>query len=350
MVNNTKKVLVGIDIARDISELLYDHDSVIIPDLGGIVSSFQSASIDHVQGLLHPPSKKLTFNENFLINDGLLVDCIKRKNNISLKESVDLIGQFVVQINEKLNKKEIVILPQIGRLYKDYKNGLRFLQDTNNFNTDVFGLPTLQYYPVLRSQEPPVVKKIKPIKLVSGNKDLGVRSSFSKKIASIFLPLFLGLVVIAFAIGLYKNQGIEKITDATIQKIPVNENRVNKKPSMDNMSFYNGLSGDEKYNNIDIENDLIKEPEESLGVTRENPIIPQQENECIIIIGVFSKKSGVEKRVKDIYDLGYDAYQDKKGALTRVGVLFGYEEENEIKNMLKAIRAKFDPHAWILEE
>ncbi len=339
----------GIDIARDISELLYDHDSVIIPDLGGIVSSFQPATIDHVQGLLHPPSKKLSFNENLLINDGLLVDYIKRKNNISLKESVDLIGQFVVQINEKLNKKEIVILPQIGRLYKDYKNTLRFLQDTNNFNTDVFGLPTLQYYPILRTQEPPVVKKIKPVRLVSGNKDLGLRSSFSKKIASIFLPLFLGLVVFAFAIGFYKNQNIPKIADTAIQKIPVNKNRVNKKPSMDNMSFYKGLSGEEKYS-TEIENDLLKKSNESLDIIRENTMIPQQEKECVIIIGVFSKKSGVEKRVKDIYNLGYDAYQDKKGSLTRVGVLFGYEEKKEIKNMLKSIREKFDSHAWILEK
>ncbi len=339
----------GIDIAKHISELLYNHDTVIIPELGGIVSSFHSASIDHVQGLLHPPSKKLSFDENLLTNDSLLVDYVKRKNNLSLKEAVDVISRFVTQIEGKLNKKEIVILPQIGRLYKDYENSLRFLQDTNNFNTDVFGLPTLQYYPVLRTQEPPVLKKSKSVKLVASKQNFKVSSSFSKKIASIFLPLFLGLVITAFAIGVYKNQSKEKIAGTAIRKISVNENRINKKPSFDNISFYEGISGDEK-NSIDVENDLIKESEETLDILNKSPVILQSQKECIIIIGVFRKRSGVEKRVKDIYNLGYDAYQDKKGALTRVGVLFGYEEENEIKNMLKSMREKFDRHAWILEE
>jgi hypothetical protein len=334
----------GIDIASHISEMLYDHDTVIIPELGGIIAKYQPAVTDHVQGQIHPPSKKLTFNENLSINDGLLVEYIKQKNNISLKKSVDLVSLFVLQTKEKLNNKEIVILPQIGRLYKDYENNLRFLQDATNFNTNAFGLPTLQFYPVLRSQEPPSIKKSKPVRLVSDNRSFNIKKSFTRKIASVFLPLFFGLVLTVIAIGIYKKQVNDKSVSLHIQKVPVNENRINKKPSMDNLSFFEGVS-----QNGQFENGIMTEPSYTPQIDTESATILEPQKECVIIVGVFSQKAGVEKRVKDIYDFGYDAYQDKKGSLTRVGVQFGYEQESEIKNMLKIVREKFDRHAWILE-
>ncbi len=334
----------GIDIASHISEMLYDHDIVIIPELGGIIANYQPATTDHVQGQIHPPSKKLTFNENLSINDGLLVDYIKRKNNISLKKSVDLISQFVLQTKEKLNNKEIVILPQIGRLYKDYENNLRFLQDATNFNTDAFGLPTLQFYPILRSQEAPTIKKNKPVKLVSDNRSFGINKSFTRKIASVFLPLFFGLVLTFIAIGVYKKQVIEKSISQHVQKVPVNENRINKKPSIDNLSFFEGVS-----QNGQFDNEVMAEPNDTPQIDTESATILKPQKECVIIVGVFSQKAGVEKRVKDIYDFGYDAFQDKKGSLTRVGVQFGYDQESEIKTMLNIVREKFDRHAWILE-
>jgi len=336
----------GIDVTSHICELLYEHESVIIPGLGCVVATSQTASFDHVQGLLHPPSKKLSFNENLLINDGLLVDYIKQRNDISLKESVDVVNRFVQKTKGKLNNKEIVILPQIGRLYKDYENSLRFLQDATNFNTEVYGLPTLQYYPILRSQEPPVLKKNKPVQLVEKKRSIGLGNSLSRKIASVFLPLFIGLMVIVFTIGFYKKQQGTMPEEIVVHKLPVNETRINQKPSLDNLSFFDGISvnGQNGSENNDVEINRDKEP------VLERPVFPDQEKECVIIIGVFSQKAGIEKRVKDIYNFGYDAYQDKRGALTRVGVRFGYEKDNEIKTMLKIVRKKFDSRAWVLEE
>jgi CCDC81-like prokaryotic HU domain 1/CCDC81-like prokaryotic HU domain 2 len=339
-----KKVLMSIDIAKYVSELLYEHDSVIIPELGGIVASYKPASIDRVQGLIHPPSKKLSFNKNLLLDDGILVDYIKRKNNISFKESVDIIAAFVAETKEKLNDKEIIILPQIGRLYKDYENNLRFLQDTTNFNTDVFGLPALQFYPILRSQEMPI-KKIKPVKLVSKRRKFEIQRSFSKKIASVFLPIFFGLVITVFAIGIYKKQKNEIPDNSIIQRIPINENRINKKPSIDNLSFFEGISSTDE-----VENKMMEELDQTAEIASRRATILEEQKKCVIIIGVFSKKAGVEKRVRDIFNLGYVAYQDKIGALNRVGVQFAYEQESEIKNMLKILREKFDSHAWILKE
>lgn len=338
----------GIDIAKHISELLYDHDSVIVPGLGGIVASYQPASIDHVQGQLHPPSKKLSFNENLVINDGLLADYIKHQNGISLKESVEIISRFVAGTKEKLNNKEIVILPEIGRLYKDYENSLRFLQDTTNFNTDAFGLPTLHFYPILRSQEPPSVKKSKTVNLVTDKHHPAAKKPLVRKIASIFLPLFLALIIVAVVVGVFKKQNNE-IEGFSAQKIPVNENRLNKKPSIDNISFFESLPENEPVENL-FENGAMTDTSETSKIEFEDNAIAKTQKECVIIIGVYSKKTSVEQRLKDIYDQGYVAFQDKVGSMTRVGVLFSYDKYSEIENMLQVIHEKFDDRAWILKE
>ena len=328
-----------IDVAKHIGELLYTNNRVIIPELGAIVATYQSASIDHVQGLISPPSKKLSFNENLLMNDGLLVDYVKRKNKISLKEAVNVVSQFVLDTKKKLNNKEIVILPKIGRLYKDYENSLRFLQDATNFNPKVYGLPTLNFYPILRSQDAPNPKREKPVRLVA-KKNNGIRRSLSKKIASVFIPVFVGIVAVVFTIGLFNKQKQTVENSLAIQKIPINENRLNKKPSLDNLSFFDGIS-------IDGQENISKNKTKP---TPQIPVFSDQINEAVIIVGVFSKKSGVQKKVKEIYDFGYDAFQDKKGKLTRVGVRFEYEKKSEIKEMLSVVRRNFDSRAWILEE
>ena len=59
---------------------------------------------------------------------------------------------------------------------------------------------------------------------------------------------------------------------------------------------------------------------------------------------------GVDIRINEINDLGYDAYHDKKDGLNRVGVRFEYQQKDEINRVLNRMRNEFDRHAWILSE
>ena len=47
-----------------ISELLFLHDCVILPDFGGFVGNPQSAKLNKITGILSPPSKQILFNAN----------------------------------------------------------------------------------------------------------------------------------------------------------------------------------------------------------------------------------------------------------------------------------------------
>ena len=69
-----------------------------------------------------------------------------------------------------------------------------------------------------------------------------------------------------------------------------------------------------------------------------------------MIIGAFSRKKGAEKRIKQIYELGYDAYQDKKNGLNRVGVQFAYESSRDIQKVTRKLKQRFDVKPWILKK
>ena len=70
-----------------ISDLLFLHDCVIIPDFGGFICNYKSAYIDDESGLICPPSKDILFNRNLTHNDGLLVSWIAGKENISYEKA-----------------------------------------------------------------------------------------------------------------------------------------------------------------------------------------------------------------------------------------------------------------------
>ena len=65
-------------------------------------------------------------------------------------------------VKAAIERREIVVFPKVGRLYKDYEQNLQFLADNTNFNVDSFGLPDVQFYPITQSSEK-VVKAVESV-------------------------------------------------------------------------------------------------------------------------------------------------------------------------------------------
>ncbi len=142
-----------IDIANHIEKLLFEHDTVIIPGFGGFTATKSPSSVDTAAGSVLPPAKLLVFNENLKIDDGILVYDIARTHGLENTTAQMLIQEFVEKTTAQLNARDIVTLPGVGRLYKNYEQKVQFLPDTTNFNPDAFGLPPLQFSPLARSRE-----------------------------------------------------------------------------------------------------------------------------------------------------------------------------------------------------
>lgn len=123
-----------------ISDLLFLHDCVIIPDFGGFICNYKSAYIDGNSGLICPPSKEILFNRNLVHNDGLLVNWIADKENISYEKAAIQLTLFTEDLKIRLNQKQRISFGNIGEFYTDRRFNVLFESCKNNFFAEAFGM------------------------------------------------------------------------------------------------------------------------------------------------------------------------------------------------------------------
>ncbi|MGQ0828035.1 MAG: SPOR domain-containing protein [Bacteroidota bacterium] len=131
-------------VEKHISELLYEHDCVIVPQLGGFVANYASAKIHPTQHTFIPPSKNIVFNKNLINNDGLLANHIAVSENTDYPQALRSIDSFVTDTHVQLKKGIKVKVDEVGTLYLDVERNIQFEPGTNNYLLDAFGLAEFQ--------------------------------------------------------------------------------------------------------------------------------------------------------------------------------------------------------------
>lgn len=150
------------DISSYISELLFEHDCVIIPNFGGFICNYRPADIHPVLNTISPPSKAVSFNRNLQSNDGLLVNYISNTLSISFDAATDLVNNWVSSSKNLLRKKEDLFLKKIGRFSVDFEGNVQFapVEDVNYLKTS-FGLRTITAEPIIRTKQIDFTEKFK---------------------------------------------------------------------------------------------------------------------------------------------------------------------------------------------
>jgi len=170
-----------------ISDLLYRHDCVIIPGLGGIITNYRSAQIHPVSHTLRPPSKSIRFNVNLQEDDGLLANYVSSCESISFASAQSKIERFVFSIQNDLEHKKEARLPKIGILSVDINGIISFEPDLKvNYLPDAFGLEAIQSPAILRKSKGIDVSK----QIYQGAKSIQAqKTSFNWKVAAVLIPL-----------------------------------------------------------------------------------------------------------------------------------------------------------------
>ncbi len=149
-------------IERDLHDLLYCHDCVIVPHWGGFLTHYRSARLDEVNQLVHPPGKDISFNKNLDRNDGLLADHVAKREGKPFREAQQLIDDAVKEWRRTLIEKGRLELPHIGIFYRDQESNLQFDPDRrSNFLKEAFGLRPVAAIPA--PAERPIFKVISPV-------------------------------------------------------------------------------------------------------------------------------------------------------------------------------------------
>ena len=135
------------EIAVDscVSDVLYERNRIVLPGLGLLETKPKAASVDHISNTITPPSREVSFNSNITVDDGILINFIKKKYEREDLVVRSAVANYISDLKRKMSQKEIVTIPDVGRMYLDFEKKIQFLPDRVNYNKDSFGLPTVNY-------------------------------------------------------------------------------------------------------------------------------------------------------------------------------------------------------------
>jgi hypothetical protein len=148
-----------------IADLLYNHECVIVPGLGGFLSSYVPSRITPGSNRFYPPSCKIAFNASLSANDGILANHIAKASGITYKQASDEIRKWVDKSFKLLHSGERLQLESIGYLSLNAEGNLQFEPELKeNFLGNSFGLPSFYAKAVTRKGDPITQKDVQRIK------------------------------------------------------------------------------------------------------------------------------------------------------------------------------------------
>lgn len=137
-----------------ISNLLYYHECVVVPDFGAFLTRYFPAEINPATHMMRPPSKRVVFNARIQENDGLLAKHIANETGVSYQKALESIEISARSWKKVLRAGKKVNLIGIGRLYMDDKGKLQF-NPAHDINYDIhsYGLNIFRASAIERDQE-----------------------------------------------------------------------------------------------------------------------------------------------------------------------------------------------------
>ena len=183
----------SLNLSSHIAYLLHEHDCVILPEFGGFVANYQSAKIDPVINLIHPPKKHVVFNKSLQNNDGLLVNEVAACAGMSFKKAQQEVESYVLDLKDKLHLHKKVLIAEVGTLIESSDNTLLFVQNlTTNHLFSSYGMGTIQSPDIKRvGVQERIEQKIKHI----DEKHLPSNKKSWMKVAAVLLPLAMFSIV-----------------------------------------------------------------------------------------------------------------------------------------------------------
>ncbi len=316
-----------------ISELLFLHDCVILPNFGGFVGNPQSAKLNKITGILSPPSKQILFNANLKTNDGLLITHISNQENISHDSAKNEVVDFAIQISTKLHSSKVLRIYKIGLFTLGKERNIIFLQDNaNNYSLDAFGMKATHNKAISRVNEveEKIVSTIQSIRTQNRNPRVFLRA------AAVIIPLV--------ALSYLSISQQDRINNIYAQMATLNPFSTTEK-----IEETSPIIMAKPYEPTPIRNiEIIESPkiiEMPIAEEVATPIIIQQHT-FYIIAGAFSEQKNADKMVAKLKKWNYNTEIVEGENLRRVSYNSFANKEDAIL-ALKEIK-KENPSAWLL--
>lgn len=354
-------------ITQLIAELLFKHDCVIVPNFGGFVARNYSSSFSKGSNVLYPQSKHILFNKNLIHNDGLLISALMQKNNRSIHESAKQIEDYKAYIQSLLAAKKRFELNNIGLLYIDTENTLRFEAKADvNFLLESFGFePVIANELPIEPEKQIVVKQFEDRKVVIE----AVRSQ--KKSYAKIATLAIGVpVTLAFLLFAAYSKPMKPLLQSSFNPFYTPEKTYVPNKHKDNKSIF--ISGIEKQTLLTDANGfatfkfsengnvLVASINDSIAKIDKTTVIKplyvsskntnSYDGKYQIVVGCFGVEKNADKLVKELHSknisAGISGINNKGLHIVSCG---GFNSKNEATNLLSSVKSDF-PNAWVMSK
>ncbi len=134
-----------VKVDKYIRQLLFEHDCVIIPDFGGLLTHHMGVHYDEAKGTFLPASKRLAFNEILRLDDGLLSYWISKQENIHRDQATEAVQQYVEDLRLQLKSDRRISIDRIGNFSANNEGKLVFEPDySQNFDSAWYGFQSVE--------------------------------------------------------------------------------------------------------------------------------------------------------------------------------------------------------------
>lgn len=354
-------------ITHLIAELLFKHDCVIVPNFGGFVARNYSSNFNKGSNVLYPQSKHILFNKNLIHNDGLLISALMQKSDMPVMDATKHIEDYKEYVQSLLAVKKRFELDNIGLLYVDSENSLRFEAKTDvNFLLESFGFePVIANKLVIEPEKQINIKQFEDRKIV-------VETIIPKKrsYAKIVTLAFGVPVTLAFLLFAAYSKPMKPLLQSSFNPFYTPEKTYSPNKIKDSKALFlnkiekqsllvdaNGFatfklseSGTILVANI---NDTIAKTDKTIVI---KPLYVSAKTNRIydgkfqVVLGCFGVAENAEKLVKELQvknvTAGISGVNNKGLHIVSCG---GFNSKQEATDLLASIKTDF-PNAWVMSK
>jgi len=312
-----------------ISELLYRYNCVTVPGLGAFLTQMKSAVIHKTTNAFYPPSKIISFNEQVVTNDGLLVSYMADAENMSYEEMLTKVTDISAEWKSRLQKGEKLFLENIGELRLNNAGKIQFQPHYNiNYLTSSFGLSSFVSVPVTREvlkEKVAAIEEKVPFVFTPEKRKTASLRPYLKYAAIGLLAISLGLTGYRFI-----NNNIEN------KQLAAEEAQEQVAKQIQEATFF------------DVE--PMELPSISLDVVRTKAKITKKRTLKVhhIVAGAFRFRENADKKIRQLKRQGYNASYigTNRHGLHMVNY-DSYTDVDEALNALRAVKRSQSKDAWL---
>lgn len=310
-----------------ISELLYRYNCVMVPNFGAFLTQKQSAVMNTATNAFYPPTKVISFNQQLVTNDGLLVSYMADAEKTSYEEMLKQVIKQSEAWKTILKKGQRLDLTNIGELWLNENGKIQFQPENDvNYLTSSYGFSSFVATPIIREvlkEEVETLEEKIPFVFTPEERKSNRLRPYLKYAAIFLLAVSTGLT--AFR---YFNE------NSSQHQLVVEEAQEQVTKRIQEATFF------------DME--PLELPSITLDVVT---MAPKKENVRVhhVVAGAFRFRKNADKKIRQLKRRGYNASYigTNKFGLHMVNY-DSYTDVDEALNALRSIKRNHSRDAWLL--